>query len=486
MFQATLCLQVRELNPLVYLISLITEDEQLCGYLGEVCPASQLGHVVRQADISVLDDLEGGLRDLPTKGAVMSAEELGELMGRLETVTTALKNREREKMRMTVEGNFPELPSWLFERSYLTADFHREGSSSSSSPSTVSLGTLPLDLQQLSAVEDLLYLMVGVEGRFIKTESPANESAPRKFTIDKTLDPSLRNLVERVLPICSSYSAVVRFIEEKSTFYEGRVNQALSAAMRGLVKEYCVVVAQLEHQLRLGQLSLQKLWYYVQPCSASLSVLERIVGTVTRGSCRGGKTLTALHSITTGYIGEPRTQELCLHLTRAACHPYFSSLSQWIHQGLVHDPYSEFMVREHEDIRKDRLHAEYNDSYWERRYTVLQDNIPSFLESVADKILCSGKYLNVVRECGKESGAPSLQIMQYSVQERRYIEQIEAAYSQASRRLLDLILVEKDLPGYLRSIKHYFLLDQGDLFVHFMDSAGDELARPMADILPTR
>ena len=241
-------MQVRELNPLVYLISLITEDEQLCGYLGETCPASQLGHVVRQADISVLDDLEGGLRDLPTKGAVMSAEELGELMGRLETVTTALKNREREKMRMTVEGNFPELPSWLFERSYLTADFPREGSSSSS-PSTVSLGTLPLDLQQLSAVEDLLYLMVGVEGRFIKTESLANESAPRKFTIDKALDPSLRNLVERVLPICSNYSAVVRFIEEKSTFYEGRVNQALSAAMRGLVKEYCVVVAQLEHQL---------------------------------------------------------------------------------------------------------------------------------------------------------------------------------------------------------------------------------------------
>ena len=479
-----MCVQVRELNPLVYLLSLITEDEQLCGYLGEICPP-QLAPQPHEADLSVLDDLEGGgLRGLPAKGEVMSAEELGQLMGRLETVTTALKNREREKMKTAVEGNFPELPSWLFERSHLTADFPRLAPSPS--PSPLSLGTLPMELQQLAVVEDLLYLMVGVEGRFIKIQPSADEPAPRKFSVDKTLDLSLRNLVERILPICSSYSTVVKFIEEKSTFYEGRVNQALSAAMRGLVREYCVVVAQLEHQLRIGQLSLQKLWYYVQPCSTSLSVLERIASTITRGSCRGGKTLSSLHSITTGYIGEPRTQELCLHLTRAACEPYFSSLSQWIYQGLVHDPYSEFMVREHKGIRKDRLHAEYNDAYWERRYTVVQDSIPSFLEHMADKILCSGKYLNVVWECGKELGATPAQPMQYSVHERGYIEQIEAAHSQASRKLLDLILVEKDLLGYLRSIKHYFLLDQGDLFVHFMDSAGDELARPMADILPTR
>ena len=476
---------MRELNPLVYLLSLVVEDPQLCGYLGEICPP-QLTSEVPEADISILDDLDGGgLQDLPPQGAVMSAEELGHLMGRLESVTTALKAREKEKMKArSVDGNFPQLPSWLFERTYLTADFARLPSSSPL-PS-VSLGTLPLELQQAAIVEDLLFVMLGVEGRFIKTQPSTNEDAPRKFTIDKTLDISLRNLVERILPVCISYSVVTRFMEDKSTFFEGRVNQALSAAMRGMVREFCVVVAQLEHQLQLGLLSLQKLWYYVQPCMSSLSVLEQIATTLSRGSCRGGKTLSTLHSITTGFIGEPRTQELCLHLTQAACQPYFASLAQWIHCGVVHDPYSEFMVREHDSIRKDRLYAEYNDAYWERRYTVVQENTPSFLEQVADKILSSGKYLNVVRECGREVAVPSSEPMQYSVHQRQYIEQIEGAHSLASRRLLDLILVERDLPGHLCSIKHYFLLDQGDLFVHFMDSASDELARPMVDILPTR
>ena len=38
------------------------------------------------------------------------------------------------------------------------------------------------------------------------------------------------------------------------------------------------------------------------------------------------------------------------------------------------------------------------------------------------------------------------------------------------------MLEEQDLLGHLRSIKHYFLLDQGDLLVHFMDTAEVSIA----------
>ena len=63
---------------------------------------------------------------------------------------------------------------------------------------------------------------------------------------------------------------------------------------------------------------------------------------------------------------------LCPLTPQAACCPYFSLLERWIHRGEVADPYGEFMVEEHEDIVKDRLHKEYNDTYWERRYTICQ------------------------------------------------------------------------------------------------------------------
>lgn len=37
-----------------------------------------------------------------------------------------------------------------------------------------------------------------------------------------------------------------------------------------------------------------------------------------------------------------------------------------------------------------------------------------------------------------------------------------------------------------RSIKRYFLMGQGDFFVHFMDLTEEELKKPVDDITPTR
>lgn len=45
---------------------------------------------------------------------------------------------------------------------------------------------------------------------------------------------------------------------------------------------------------------------------------------------------------------------------------------------------------------------------------------------------------------------------------------------------------EKELVAHLRSIKRYFLMDQGDFFVHFMDLTEEELKKPVDDITPTR
>src|SRR3546814_9580067 len=50
-------------------------------------------------------------------------------------------------------------------------------------------------------------------------------------------------------------------------------------------------------------------------------------------------------------------------------------------------------------------------------------------------------------------------------------QMIQRAHEFASRALLDLLIHKHDLFGRLRSLKHFFLLDQGDFFVQFMDTA---------------
>lgn len=53
-------------------------------------------------------------------------------------------------------------------------------------------------------------------------------------------------------------------------------------------------------------------------------------------------------------------------------------------------PRSEFMVEEHE-LQKEKIQEDYNDKYWDQRYTIVQHRIPSFLQKMADKILSTGK-----------------------------------------------------------------------------------------------
>ena len=122
---------------------------------------------------------------------------------------------------------------------------------------------------------------------------------------------------------------------------------------------------------------------------------------------------------------------------------------------------------------------DYNDQYWEQHYTIERERIPMFLERAAEKILRAGKYLNVIRQCGMTLDCPHATEIVYCLNERDYVERIEKAYDYASHTLLDQLLTEKKLMYRLRSIKHYFLLDQGDFFVGFMDLAEDELKKNM-------
>ena len=61
-----------------------------------------------------------------------------------------------------------------------------------------------------------------------------------------------------------------------------------------------------------------------------------------------------------------------------------------------------------------------------------------------------GKYLNVVRECGRDVTCPDAKEVLYTLKERAYVEQIEKAYYYASKVLLDFLMEEKELVSRLR------------------------------------
>lgn len=97
-------------------------------------------------------------------------------------------------------------------------------------------------------------------------------------------DPSLRELTKQILPLASHYSMVMRFIQEKSSFEYGQVNHALTSAMNSLIKDYMVLVAQLETANRKGNFSLHKLWFFIQPTLHTMEILANIASTISKVS----------------------------------------------------------------------------------------------------------------------------------------------------------------------------------------------------------
>lgn len=60
---------------------------------------------------------------------------------------------------------------------------------------------------------------------------------------------------------------------------------------------------------------------------------------------------------------------------------------------------------------------------------------------------------------------------------RDFTDCIEKAYSWANKELIRIVLQEKQLVQRLQSIKQYFFLESGDLFMHFIQTAKGELIR---------
>ena len=63
-------------------------------------------------------------------------------------------------------------------------------------------------------------------------------------------------------------------------------------------------------------------------------------------------------------------------------------------------------MKENKDCSKDNIEVDFNDQYWQERFTYRDEMIPIFLEKYKEKVLHSGKYLNVIRECGKDVKYP--------------------------------------------------------------------------------
>ncbi|KAK1936623.1 Gamma-tubulin complex component 2 [Phytophthora citrophthora] len=390
------------------------------------------------------------------------------------------------------KSNLPYDPEWNRERPYLTGEAlvqpqtKRHHATDDGDLNLAPVSTYPPSVQESIIVDDLLYVLLGVEGRYIKlsvTETRGVDAAKStrlfKFGLNQPgMDPSLLTLASRCLSLGEFYLKITLYIEQFSRYEYGQVSHALCAALKTLVKEYKIMVGQLEYQMRnadrTAPFTIQKLWYNVQPSLRTLEMLSLLVDAC-RKTIGGGSLLTEIQRIMSSLAGDSNARKVFSFLMERASVPYLKMVERWIYHGDLVDPYDEFMIRRDDQISKEDVQDNPYSTYWQSRYTIRSTQVPLFLSRVAQKILTAGKYLNVFRTCNRQVDCPFAGEIVFSSSESVYEELIDKAHGFASRILLDLFMRENDLQSRLISLKHYFLMDQGDFFVDFMDVAEVEL-----------
>ncbi|KAG1670486.1 Gamma-tubulin complex component 2 [Nymphon striatum] len=400
----------QDIDSLIIFLSKITSDEKT---------KQKLLKVSKKKDISVISSSQMTATDLIQLKDRLQRESLIGTAKNLSTVNIPDLSTQNKSASVKI----PTVPSWVTSRRYMTMNFVIDSDSSFDSAETGMLGSIPVSAQENCLIGDLMFCLEGVEGEYIHCQGKQSHQSQITFTIDENIDKSLRELTNRILPLCSNFSTVVEFIEgllcsDRST--------GTSAPARFL--------------------TLQKMWFYLQPTMLTMENLATVVKTIVMGNCRGGSVLSLLHNKTTSSSGDVKIQDLCLYLTQAATVPYFGILEKWIYRGLICDPYMEFLIEDNEIIQKEHLPEDYS-----------------------QKVQC-----------------PQAEKLSYSCRERHCIDSIEKAYNYASQNLLHYLMKEKDLVGILRSVKHYFLLDKGDFIVEFMDIAEEEFGKNICNIIPTR
>ncbi|KAF2118818.1 Spc98 family-domain-containing protein [Lophiotrema nucula] len=388
------------------------------------------------------------------------------------------------------------------------------------------LNQLSLDAQETAIIEDLMFVFMGFEGQYIRFSEAYNPHDEKERLVGPQLkillglDPSLRDLTRSMLKMATHYIAIETHVEVLSREEYGTVNHALCAAVRRLLKDYLMLIGQLENQMLTDpSFTLHVLNLRTKPASHMLfqlyttgiellkanavleddqseessddsdnieGILESLKGggnvQLTSKMCKGGSVLGLITRRLASMSGDPAARELLTMLLRDASRPYMAMLNEWLHHGGIKDPHAEFLIKEQRSIKRERLDQDYTDEYWEKRYTMRDALVPPQLEGVKDKVLLAGKYLNVVRECGGVDISKVVQDVPTSFDDPRFLDNVNAAYAYANSSLFNLLLTTHALPARLRSLKHYFFLDRSDFFSYFLELGASELKKPAKSV----
>ncbi|KAE8231330.1 hypothetical protein CF326_g3660 [Tilletia indica] len=294
----------------------------------------------------------------------------------------------------------------------------------------------------------------------------------------------------------------------------GLIKQSLCHFIQQELTEYYRLIAVLEAQLQVRSepvhgsggrdlsenegsgLTLKRISAWTDDFLLRMRMMSAVIE-----SCKeshGGALVSVIHTYT--FNGDPFIRQFTARLLEEVSKPFLHTLSRWIHEGELYDPFQEFFIQLNPDAS---AHGAFDSSgreaqpdvdaalLWQNKFSFRDEMLPSFLgESFGQKIFSTGKSLNFIRHsCGGGDWiATRNQLGGNEPRNLRYTDiagleaTINSAYSIVSQRLLGIFLEKFNLMGHLTALKDYLMLTKGDFVDLLMESIGPSLNRQASSL----
>ncbi|XP_065674237.1 gamma-tubulin complex component 6 isoform X2 [Hydra vulgaris] len=257
---------------------------------------------------------------------------------------------------------------------------------------------------------------------------------------------AINGVMLKFAAVGTSYCRLNKFClyyAENSLLYQngGLVLKAFVNAMNNVLSSYWSAIFITEGK---EEFSLMELWHMFSKFGSQLQFLadlclcseafqkadyERPKFPV------GASLLSYLYSLC---IHNSSTQQyqILLYLFKAVTVPYIAFISNWIFEGVCDDPYDEFFVK------IDQKSLSYRDKqFWTNGFQMKhnKENIPLFLDSIAEEIFACGKTINLIKLVNSRH---------YLFEQPNAIPKIRITFSPSK-----LDLIEQDCKQYIKCVQ---------------------------------
>ncbi|KAL0383780.1 UNVERIFIED_CONTAM: Gamma-tubulin complex component 3 [Sesamum calycinum] len=261
------------------------------------------------------------------------------------------------------------------------------------------------EVTEVILVRDVLYACQGIDGKYVKFDEKADAYVlPELIKVPR----ATRIMVRKLCELGWLFTKVKAYITESMDRFPaedvGTVGQAFCAALQDELSEYYKLLAVLEAQAMNpiplvsenassgNYLSLRRLSVWFSEPLVKMRLMAVLVD-----SCKvlkGGAMAGAIHMH--AQHGDPLVNDFMKRLLRRVCSPLFEMVRTWVLEGELEDIFAEFFVLS-QPVKAESL--------WREGYRLHAAMLPSFIsQSLAQRILRTGKSINFLRVCCEDRG----------------------------------------------------------------------------------